>query len=387
MNNPQGATINDNAPRHRLRSVAGVLGLLVGSGLAFLLVLEVVLRLFDPQIAMVHPNGMWQLDPVRGARLTPSYSGRHWYPEFEIDVKISAQGLRDRAYGPKGADKVRIMTLGDSFTFGFGVEASESYPKQLERRLNEVTEGERYEVINAGFPGYSTVQELRYLEEDGLILSPDIVLVGFFGTNDFADNLLEPDRFALIEGFLYDRRSVDPEKIEDRSRWLPAIKAWLWARSHAYRFTADRYRRLFVFRDDSDQGTLALPSPDADSQTRRIDFPLVSQAMLGATTGYLGDIYRAAESHEARAVLVLIPGMNMLGTPTEAWTVTTDSLKAHADEHQVAVIDLAQAFGEAGTRKLTGSLWFSENRHWKAPGHKLAAQVIAEGLRRSGLLE
>lgn len=307
MNRQPPITNSDSTTRHRLLTGAGMVALLVGSGIVFLVVLEVVLRLFDPQIAMPHPNGMWQLDSVRGARLTPSYRGRHWYPEFDVDVDISVQGLRDRDYGPSRADTVRIMALGDSFTFGFGVEASESYPKQLERKLNEVTEGRRYEVINAGFPGYSTVQELRYLEEDGLKLSPDIVLVGFFPVNDFADNLLEPDRFALVEGFLYNRGSIDPAGINGGSRWLPGVKPWLWAHSHGYRFTADRYGRLFGSRDDAAEGTLSRPSPDASSRVRRIDFPLVSQEMLAATTGYLAGIYRTAQSHDSRAVLVLIP--------------------------------------------------------------------------------
>ena len=38
--------------------------------------------------------------------------------EVEWDAVISSQGIRDREYGPKENDEFRIVTIGDSFTFG-----------------------------------------------------------------------------------------------------------------------------------------------------------------------------------------------------------------------------------------------------------------------------
>ncbi len=173
--------------------------------------------------------------------MTPGFEARHWYPEFDIDVAISQQGLRDRGYNLRRDDTVRIMALGDSFTFGFGVEVEQTYPKQLEQLLNDRGGGAEYEVINAGFPGYSTVQELRYFEEEGRHLEPDLVLIEFFPVNDFSDNLLDPDRYELLEGFLYTRGSVDTGPVD--SWWTGAAKPWLWAHSHGYRYLADRLRR------------------------------------------------------------------------------------------------------------------------------------------------
>src|SRR2546430_1564409 len=54
--------------------------------------------------------------------------------EFEMKVKINSLGMRDREYSvekPKGT--YRILVLGDSYTFGSGVQADETYAKLLEK--------------------------------------------------------------------------------------------------------------------------------------------------------------------------------------------------------------------------------------------------------------
>lgn len=84
----------------------------------------------------------------------------------------------------------RIVCLGDSYTFGFGVENNETYPFYLQERLNEGTNGEgwRYQVINAGFAsGVATDAQYLYLKEKGIKFSPEIVTLGFCIANDFID--------------------------------------------------------------------------------------------------------------------------------------------------------------------------------------------------------
>ena len=53
----------------------------------------------------------------------------------------------------------RIVAFGDSLTAGLGVQADESYPAQLQRRLDSL--GYRYRVINAGVSGDTTAGGLR----------------------------------------------------------------------------------------------------------------------------------------------------------------------------------------------------------------------------------
>ena len=92
-----------------------------------------------------------------------------------VAVEINGSGLRERELD--GGYGRRVLLLGDSVTFGWGVEAEETFG----RRLEEIFPG--LETVNAGVCGYNTVQQLRYLETEGLALEPDALFV-LFTEND-----------------------------------------------------------------------------------------------------------------------------------------------------------------------------------------------------------
>jgi lysophospholipase L1-like esterase len=99
-------------------------------------------------------------------------------------IENDSAGLR----GPErtadgGADVYRILCVGDSVTFGFNVDQPDPYPRRLEALLRERHPGKRIEVLNAGVPGWSWVQGLRFVEAYGLAMQPDLVIAAH-GTND-----------------------------------------------------------------------------------------------------------------------------------------------------------------------------------------------------------
>lgn len=114
-----------------------------------------------------------------------------------MPVRINAQGFRaDREYAlepPPGV--LRVVAVGDSFTFGNGVHVHEAWPAVLERRLGA-------EVINLGVAGYGVDQQLLTLESRGLRFQPDVVLLGlhipdiFRNTNTIHNGVGKP-RFRL----------------------------------------------------------------------------------------------------------------------------------------------------------------------------------------------
>ncbi|MBC7224664.1 MAG: hypothetical protein H5T59_10405 [Anaerolineae bacterium] len=76
---------------------------------------------------------------------------------------------------------LRVVALGDSNTYGYGLPAEAAYPALLEARLR--AHGLRARVWNAGINGQTVLQGLARLERDVIQRRPDVVLVAF-GLND-----------------------------------------------------------------------------------------------------------------------------------------------------------------------------------------------------------
>jgi hypothetical protein len=138
--------------------------LTVNLGLALLAVsltlgaLEIALRVLDVRTASYHAiAGFAVNDPVLGWRLAPSretvFQGAH----FAVHVSQNAEGLRDRHYPyARDAGRRRILVLGDSVVWCWGVEQADCFTERLEAALPDT------DVINAGVPGYSTAQEMLF---------------------------------------------------------------------------------------------------------------------------------------------------------------------------------------------------------------------------------
>lgn len=108
---------------------------------------------------------------------------------FTIDQPVSTNsaGLRDDEIPvAKPPGELRVLALGDSFTFALGVAFEDLWVQRLERRLRSDLDG-GVEVINAGVAGYNTRQELIYLLSEGLSWDPDVIVVAFYW-NDLLGN-------------------------------------------------------------------------------------------------------------------------------------------------------------------------------------------------------
>jgi lysophospholipase L1-like esterase len=102
-------------------------------------------------------------------------------------LHINSRGLRDREYSlRKPPGTFRLVGLGDSVMFGWGVREEESYLAVLERRLNSLPPPHpRFEVLNFAVPGYNTAIEVAVLRRKALAVRPDAVVIHFVN-NDFA---------------------------------------------------------------------------------------------------------------------------------------------------------------------------------------------------------
>ena len=227
-----------------------------------LLAVEGLLRLradVPSQLAIFRLDEHGLLGMVPGAR------ARHVTREWDVSIRINQRGLRDREQ-PVPDPGGRVLLVGDSMAFGWGVELEETFGFRAEELLAD--SGIR--IVKAGMVGTGTLDQRRWLEAHLEELEPDQVVVAFYVGNDFVDvarggvegqlfiddGLLvrsppdgkQPTTLAgLIAGLV--RRSMLAQKIQqvhwsrmplpespgDREhRGLTAADRWLWEFARTY---------------------------------------------------------------------------------------------------------------------------------------------------------
>lgn len=134
-------------------------------------------RLDLARIMQGDPDTFWSLKPnLKNELFQPQPNG----PPVTFHVSTNELGLRNPPIGEKG-NRVRILAIGDSTTFGQYVEDDESWPAQLQKMLDP--DAKHIEVINAGLIGTSSFQGLCYCVKRGFALKPDII-IATYGFND-----------------------------------------------------------------------------------------------------------------------------------------------------------------------------------------------------------
>jgi hypothetical protein len=140
--------------------------------------------------------------------------------EFDHYVNTNSWGTRGKDFGKeKPSNTYRILVLGDSMTFGWGVEDDETYSFLLEEELNNLAKSKNisrnFEVINAGFTSGRTLDSYYvYLKEVGIQFDPDLIIVTLFPYNDLTD-LLENSWEAKDEKGYPTKIISLKEKVED----------------------------------------------------------------------------------------------------------------------------------------------------------------------------
>ncbi len=157
-------------------SAAILIGILMG-----LFLCELTCRIIGvgmPNLTLTGPKQLYipDPDPKIAFRLRPGYEDF----VYGAPVKINEKGLRDRLVPYEKSDDVkRILVLGDSVAFGYGVPVEATFSDQWEKSLAKTSGTMHWEVINSGVPAYTTVQEVRWCEVEGLKYQPDAVIVAY----------------------------------------------------------------------------------------------------------------------------------------------------------------------------------------------------------------
>jgi len=186
----------------------GLCGVLVlAVALAVVLKVQPVREMFHPWLTIyVKESGHEQTghfylyDSTLGWKNVPNWTAT----TRGNSLTINSLGLRGREYRyQKPAGIRRILVLGDSFTWGYGVGDEDVFTEVLQRRLQ--SQGRDTQVINTGVSGWGTGQQYLFLKSEGFRYQPDVVVLAFYLLNDPREVRLS-DVYGLSKPVFLDTR-------------------------------------------------------------------------------------------------------------------------------------------------------------------------------------
>lgn len=188
-----------------------------------LVIIEIYLRAF-PLIHMYDfMSNTYELDEEIGYKHRPNLDYTVHNPEFSYRLKTNSYGFRDIEYSQGDVENsFVILSLGDSFAFGYGVEENESFPSIIENRLN--ADGIKSVVINTAVPGYGAIQESRTAKRYAPIFKPGMMILNVFVGNDIDDDyeFTQNSRWVLREGRV--ERSGAAERVATEEEKMSLIQ-------------------------------------------------------------------------------------------------------------------------------------------------------------------
>jgi lysophospholipase L1-like esterase len=242
--------------------------------------------------------------------------------------------MRDDEPAPRGANVRRIAVVGDSTTFGFAVEARETYADVLEELLNaDVTDGRRFETLNFGVGGYSTRDEVLVVEHKALAFDPELIVIGY-SLNDADPRPIQP----LHQHFV-------------RPEW--------WQHSNLLRLAA-RWSHAGELQPDGGKGyTQSIYAADSPTWASVVD-------------GF-ARIAELSRPRDIPVLVVIFPRLNELGEPPYPLRAIHAQVSQAARAAGLLVLDLERAYARLPVESLRNP---RDAMHPSVLGHRLAAEAI-----------
>ena len=286
----------------------------------------------------------------------------HVVHEFRHDAVLNSLDLRDREIGPKPPDELRVLALGDSFTYGLGVEEPQTFVRRTESllrdRAREAVLPAAVRVINGGVGGGPFRQE-KWLREVGLGLAPDLVVHAFFIGNDVYDALAWQKTRGASEqpgrgwrGSL--RQSVLLDWTWARLTRLPVLDRWLFDRGLRYQ----------------------------DYGLHLRDMPQVERQGWELVRGVLKQEIRLLRERDVPLLVMIIPSSAQVRygdqrPPEQDNELPNRILEEFLTEQGAPFLDLLPRIEQQPEKD---GFYYTLDLHWTSRGHRFAAEVLAETL-------
>ena len=331
-----------------------------------LLAFEVFFRVWDPPICK---PGMYQIhrpSSVFNWELVPGASG---FGRAGTYIHINADGFRDSEHSlHKEAGVFRIMVIGDSFTFGQGVNLEDTYSKYLERLLNSKVM--TAEVINCGVIGYGMWQYLEVLKRKVIPYKPDLVILGIF----IDDITTSVPPYKNLENWA----GTNPFA-KDASDIMNHSYVWNFFENWSTIFeTKYRYRRGYPYLKGIEERKKATGPAHPETTWHQIMYGTLPKQTYFDFSQTLKEFIRTCEAANIQPLIVLIPDAAQLHDPKRQ--AVNRFVKDTCREIGVPLVDVTERFErEKDPRTL---YLFPLDAHTSPKGHRLIAESIFQKLQK-----
>tara|TARA_Y100000310_G_scaffold313699_1_gene362364 strand:- start:718 stop:1791 length:1074 start_codon:yes stop_codon:yes gene_type:complete len=353
-----------------------------------ILVVEIVLRLFFPQNLNIT-----QLDEEKVFEHKPGIKSLLKRQEFRTTVEINSRGLRDKEYELEKPDNtIRIAVLGDSFTFGYGVEQNETFSKILETKLNSLSEI-NYEVINFGVSAYGTEQEYILMQNTVLEYSPDIILLGFVN-NDLNGNLRH-NLFDIKNGILVRNPTLEVTpslKLRNYLSWHSHLYSLLY-----FSVIDNQKLRSFLIKVHILNAPFENPKEDINSlvhlnlDNKNFDYAINKTLLL------FNNMEMIAKQHNTAFIILIIPYKEQvddkrlemyiknknLAKDNINMTKVNEIITHSLQDTGVLIIDPLEQFRK---NNVDNTFYYNIDGHWNPIGHEFVAEILFQRLTEEGIL-
>jgi hypothetical protein len=310
---------------------------------------ELLVRFTRP-VRTMYPR--YKFIPEYGFGLYPDRRMVHSQPgHFEFHYTVNEYGYRGAAIPPADEYATRnIVVLGDSFSFGQGVEDDQPYAAVLDSLL-----GADYQVINLGTPGWGLTQEIRRYYELGERYQPAVVILQYCW-NDPEDDLNHPVTYVEDGEFRF-RNSTGS------TGWAKKfLSGSIIQKSQLYNFYRGRVYEWFQNRHVRDVARqLEQPDTAASPAGDRVS-PQESYYCQ------LFDLFVDKLNQDGKRLIVISVEKQLLNFPRIGERILADD-----EAGKLRYVDLDRVF-EGIDR---GGGFYSPEGHWGPKAHRLIAAALA----------
>ena len=345
------------------------IGLMGSATLVAMLSCEVAARVLlpAPPDPTRQPQIVYRTDPEVRFSLVPNQRG--WIDDgFVTTNSIGFRGADIEM--PKPAGRFRIVVLGDSVTFGWGVNDADTFCARMEQFVHSRMPDSDVEIVNLAVPGYGTRQEVVMLERYLARLQPNLVLLGFYA-NDVPDALLDVDRGA-VTGTTVANAHAEPNQVLHMN---PAPSTWAerqLRKSRAFYVAGHALKGLLHRGEGGKQGA----SLELDMLENR-ESPQLERAWK-QVSAELGHLQRLSSTFGFSVGVVCLPSRELvMGLYLDSHYPQT--LRSLSEREGFFVIDPLPSLLAVKGHRDTLFIPYDRN-HPSAEGHRVIAAAIMDYL-------